>query len=145
MSNIQQVSPYGSVSASQIPDGVQPVWGSKGERITAYSEVTAIPGTMIAPPSGIPYKPKALLCAWNDYGCKAPRFGTTELCFGHFQRFLKGRTGELKGDELTRIEFYRKEYEEIERKRVEDKKAAKEELIAQHLAETKTPEVNDES
>lgn len=142
MSNIQPIG-YQSVHAGQALAGTEPVWGSTGSRITAYSEVNAIPGTMIAPPSGTAYKPKTPHCAWNDHKCKGPRYGTTELCFGHFQRFLKGRTGDLKGDELTRIELHREEYQEIENKRVAAKKAWKEDFIAKHSEEPATPEVND--
>jgi hypothetical protein len=152
MSNIQQIAPYGSAVGSQVPQGIEPVWGSKGEKVTAYSQVTDIPGTRVAPPSGVPYVAKTKRCAWNDYKCQGAKFSETELCFGHFQRFLKGRTSELKGDELSRLELERPRYEEIERKRLEDKAQKKEEHWAEHgpkdqatpnTEENETPEVTD--
>ncbi len=140
MSNIQPV--YAPVQDSQVLAGTQSVYGAVGSKDTSVSPAFIQPGTMLAPPSGVPYKAAATRCCWDNYKCRAPKSKGTPLCFGHLQHFLKHGEGLVKGDEAQRLLQYKAQFQEMEKERLAAKAAEKEAHWAEHGPKD---EVTDES
>lgn len=131
MSNIQPVG-YALVQGSQVLAGTEPVVGAHGAKDLTVRSVYTPEGTMLAPESGVPYVEAVKLCAWDDYTCKAAPAKGTPLCFGHLQSFIKGNDGMIKGEEALRLIQYKAQFQEIEKKRLEDKAKEKEEHWTKH-------------
>jgi hypothetical protein len=140
MSNIQPV--YAPVQSSQVLAGTQSVYGAVGSKDTSVAPAFVNPGTMLAPPSGVEYKPAKPRCCWDNYKCKANPSKGTPLCFGHLQHFLKHGDGLVKGDEAQRLLIYKAQFQELEKQRLAEKAAEKEAHWAEHGPKD---EVTDES
>jgi hypothetical protein len=92
-----------SVYVSQMPAGCERAGATKGTEQAMMMPAYILPGTELAPPSGIAYHHRNQCTAFNKHGeqCEGNKIAGEEICLAHVRQRTK-REKEVKQKELLK-------------------------------------------